>query len=77
MVFQKQAGPDAGIVLVAADAQSRQSRSAKSQPPMTKDSVWGLPSAEQFLDIRQLQFHIGRAAVIALAGVRGVFHLAQ
>src|SRR5690625_1298744 len=35
------------------------------------------PSAEQALDIRQLQFHVGRAAMIALPAVRGGLHLAQ
>ena len=34
-------------------------------------------SPEQPLDIRQLQFHIGRPAVIALAGIRRDFHLAK
>ena len=36
-----------------------------------------LPPPEQLLDIAQLQFHIGRPAVVALAGIRRVFHLAQ
>ena len=36
-----------------------------------------LSSPEQLLDIAQLQFHIGRPAVVALAGIRRVFHLAQ
>src|SRR3954454_24107787 len=35
------------------------------------------PPSEQLLDIGELQFDIGRAAVVALAGVRRVFHLAQ
>src|SRR3954466_13987992 len=35
------------------------------------------PPPEQLLDIAQLQFHISRAAVVALAGIRRVFHLAQ
>ena len=36
-----------------------------------------LPPPEQLLDIAQLQFHIGRPAVVALAGVRRRLHLAQ
>jgi len=35
-----------------------------------------LPPPEQLLDIRQLEFDIGRAAVIALTGKRRRFHLA-
>jgi len=40
-------------------------------------TIFVLPSPEQLLDIAQLQFHIGRPAVVALAGIRRVFHLAQ
>ena len=36
-----------------------------------------LSSAEQLFDIVELQFHIGRPAVVALAGARRAFHLAQ
>ncbi|GCC48542.1 hypothetical protein chiPu_0032886 [Chiloscyllium punctatum] len=36
-----------------------------------------LPPPEQLLDVAELQFDIGRSAVVALAGVRRVFHLAQ
>ena len=40
-------------------------RSSRSPPP------------EQPLNIRKLQFHVGRAAVVALAGPRRRLHLAQ
>ena len=36
-----------------------------------------LAPAEQSLDVAELQFHIGRAAVIALAGIGCPLHLAQ
>ena len=32
---------------------------------------------EQLFDVGELQFHIGRTAVIALAGIGRVFHLAK
>jgi len=35
------------------------------------------PSPEQLLQVVQLQLHIGRTAVVALAGVGGGFHLAE
>ena len=35
------------------------------------------PSPEQPLDVGELQFDIGRTAVIALSGIRRHFHLAQ
>lgn len=35
------------------------------------------PPPEQLLQIVQLQLHIGRSAVVALAGVGGGFHLAE
>ncbi len=35
------------------------------------------PPPEQLLQIRQLELHIGRAAVVALTRVRRGFHLAQ
>ena len=47
---------------------------ARSSRAMT--AVLPLPSPEQLLDIRQLQFHISGPAVIALAGIRRVFHFA-
>src|SRR4029077_10429732 len=37
----------------------------------------GLPPSEHPLDVRELQLHIGRPAVIALTGIRDHFHLAQ
>ena len=36
-----------------------------------------LPPAEQALDVGELQFDVGRAAVVALAGMGRRFHLAQ
>ena len=35
------------------------------------------PPAEQLLDIGDFEFHVGRAPVAALAGMRSCFHLAQ
>lgn len=35
-----------------------------------------LSASEQFLDIRQLEFDIGRATMVALAGMGGCLHLA-
>jgi hypothetical protein len=39
--------------------------------------LYDLLPPEQPLDIRQFQFDVGRAAVIALAGVGRRFHLAE
>src|SRR5262245_45337316 len=40
--------------------------------------AWRLsPPPEQSLDVGKLQFHIGRPAVVALAGIRHRLHLAQ
>src|SRR6267378_1648269 len=41
-----------------------------------RGNILPLPAPEQLLDIRQLQCDIGRAAVVALAGIRRVFHFA-
>ena len=49
----------------------------RCRPQFTLQWLLTLPPPEQLLDILELQFDIGRAAVIALAGVGGGFHLAQ
>ena len=40
------------------------------------DEVW-LPALEQLLDVGKLQFHVGRAAVIALAREGRLLHVAE
>ncbi len=36
-----------------------------------------LPPAEELFDVGELELDVGRAAVVALAGQRGLLHLAQ
>src|SRR5690348_12064452 len=72
---------DAGTANGGSESQARAARmrtmSGLRRDPRTVPGLSGSASTEQALNVGELQLHIGRAAMIALAGVRRRLHLAK